>query len=290
MAPVLSMMPLERFSERDIAALTAHSKTIGWYEAADWEDFIGTGEVFGHRLASGEIVSSAYLGRFGGGIGWIGAFIVNPRLQGKGLGKTLLERCLSEHGCGGAALGLVSTEEGKPLYHKSGFVDIGSTCKLVSETGFKLPDRAAPAGYVIREAAIESDRAAILRLDLEAVGFDRARLLDVRIGRAIKAFVSADAAGAIVGFISGALDSQRLILGPLIAPNTDLALSLITRLSRHWNGCMRIDIPHWQPDLVRALLKHGFRRERVCPIMTYERKPLPATSSHYFSLVGQAFG
>jgi GNAT superfamily N-acetyltransferase len=287
---IFPSIPIVQFSARDIPGLTVHSKTIGWYETADWEDFMGTGEVFGHRLDSGEIVSSAYLARYGDSLGWIGAFIVNPRFQGKGLGKTLIERCVDKHGSSGPTLGLVSTEEGRPLYQKSGFEDVGSTYKLVSEAGFCLPDRPVSGTYVIREAATATDRAAILRLDFETVGVDRAKLLDVRMRRAIKNLVATGPGGEIVGFISGALDSRRLILGPLISPDMELALGLISRLSHHWNGCMRIDIPHWQPDLVRVLLTQGFRQERICPIMTYQRRPLPAASSRYLAFVGQAFG
>ncbi len=283
-------MRIEQFSKRDIPALTAHSQTIGWYQSADWEDFIGTGDVLGHRQDSGEIVSSAYLGRFADRLGWIGAFIVNPRFQGKGLGKALIGACVARHGQGGATLGLVATEEGKSMYQKSGFAEIGSTYKLVAEEGFRLPGGDVPDGLAIREAVSAADMATVARLDLAAVGYDRVRLLNVRLKRAVKTFVAADAAGAIIGFISGAPDSQRLILGPLVAPDADCALSLITRLSRHWNGCMRIDVPCRQPALIRTLLERGFLQERVCPVMTYGRRPLPAESSRYFALVGQAFG
>ena len=206
------------------------------------------------------------------------------------MGKALIEECVARHGRGGVTLGLVATEEGKPLYEKSGFAEIGSTYKLVTEEGFKLPGVDVPDGRVVRAAASAADFAAVARLDLEAVGFDRARLLNVRLKRAVKTIVAADAAGTIIGFISGAPDSQRLILGPLVAPDADCALGLIARLSRHWNGCMRIDVPHRQTELIRALLQRGFQQERVCPVMTYGRRPLPAESSRYFALVGQAFG
>ncbi len=279
-----------RFTDQDVAALTVHSQRIGWYESSDWEDFITTGSVFGHRTELGEILSSAYLIEHGASLGWIGAFIVSPEQQGKGLGKALIRRCIEEHAAAGSPLGLVSTEEGKSLYGKFGFEEVGSTSKLVTEAGFKMADCAPRQGCVVREAAGQADLDAICRLDLAAVGADRAVLLDARMKRAVKNLVALDAAGRISGFIGGALDSQRLILGPLVAPDSDTALALISRLSRCWDGCMRIDVPHWQTGLTTALLARGFQLERVCPVMTLGKHSLPATSERYFALAGQAFG
>ena len=55
--------------------------------------------------------------------GWIGNLIVSPHLRGRGYGHRLFQAALSElTGRGMATIWLTASEQGRPLYEKSGFV------------------------------------------------------------------------------------------------------------------------------------------------------------------------
>src|SRR5688572_11711582 len=101
-------MPIvvERFSLRDVERLASHSQAIGWYGVSDWRTFLETGVALGH-VDGDAILSSAYVSSHPGGLGWLGAFIVRPDMQGKGLGRELVAACIAAQRP--ARLGLVTT-------------------------------------------------------------------------------------------------------------------------------------------------------------------------------------
>jgi hypothetical protein len=100
---------------------------------------------------------------------------------------------------------------------------------------------------------------------------------------------SGSGSGLFQGYVFGALDVDRVILGPVVAPDAAAALSLITAMTASSNERTRIDVLEGAEELVAALRSLGFARERVCPLMTFGGRPL-GYSREYFALVAQAFG
>lgn len=110
-----------------------------------------------------------------------------------------------------------------------------------------------------------------------------------RARNAVANLVATGSRGELGGFILGAAEPDRLILGPVVAVNDAVALGLIAQLSQHWNRCMRIDVRSSRQALIRSLLAAGFSLERICPVMTYQARHL-GFSDRYKALVSQAFG
>lgn len=274
-------MKVEYFSLPELRGLAQHSQSIGWYSEADWELFLRTGVVLGHRLKTGEIVSSAYVSNFESRAGSLGAFIVNQRFQGKKLGKALIEKAVSLIPQSDFVLSLVATQRGKQMYEQAGFIEVGNTHKYVLKSAV-----GAVAHSSIRNFQ-ESDWPVILKLDRHAIGYGREKLLRHKIEHALKVYVFDE--DGVLGFIMVGKDGEKLILGPLVASSLPIARALLVS-SLEFGKSYRIDIPHWQGDLIRAVADLHFELERICPWMTYRGQPLTVTSDSYYALMSQALG
>jgi GNAT superfamily N-acetyltransferase len=277
-------MKIEYFASPEIKALAKHSAELGWYSEVDWECFLRTGVVFGHRLKTGEIVSSAYLSNFENQVGWMGAVIVNPRFQGKKLGRDLIQKALSIAPADEFVLGLIATERGKRMYEQAGFVEVGNTCKLTGEIA-----SSASANFLGVRDLTEGDLEIISVLDVEAIGYRRTKPFNERLKSASEACVFENDRSEIRGFIFANKDGERISLGPLVAPNVEIALQLL-KTATAGGGSYRLDIPHWQSDFIKAVESLGFKLERICPLLTFKGRALPRASDNYFAIMGQAFG
>ncbi len=276
-------MKIEYFASPEIKPLAQHSHTLGWYSEEDWECFLRTGVVFGHRLQSNEIVSSAYLSNFEDRIGWLGAVIVNSRFQGKKLGRDLIQKAISIAPDNDFVLALIATERGKKMYEQAGFVEVGNTHKFVAN----VPQCAAADDAVRNLETKDFDR--VLALDKQAIGYSRAKLLRQRLSKATSAFVFESTGGEVTGFVVVSRDGERNSLGPLVAPDLAVAVALV-RAAVAGGGSYRLDVPHWQSELIKALGPLGFDLERICPLMTLKGKALPRAADTYFVIMAQALG
>lgn len=276
-------MKIEYFASPEIKPLTQHSGHLGWYSETDWECFLRTGVVFGHRLQSGEIVSSAFMANYQNRVGWLGAVIVNSRFQGKKLGRDLIQKAISIAPDENFVLALIATERGKRMYEQAGFVEIGNTHKFIAELVPSLSDLRNIRKYE------SNDFENLVRLDSEASGFRRSKVLLERLRTRASAFVSLDEHNEINGFVIASHDGQRISIGSLVAPSQARAESLLTKVTEA-GGSFRIDIPHWQSQFIRHISNQGFQLERICPLLTYKGRELPKASDNYFAVVSQAFG
>lgn len=283
-AALETVLKVEYFSTRDIKGLTKLSDELGWYTERDWEFFINNGVVFGHRLQEGEIVSSGCLTNFSNQVGWLAAFVVNSKFQGKKLGKAMLAKAMTMVPDEDFVLGLISTERGKRMYESAGFVEIGNTRKFVSA---ELPQDPNIKEELVREFR-ETDFEKVIELDRSAVGYDRSKFLRRRIDQSLSTAVFQNPNGDVQGFTI-IFEGPRKVIGPLVAENKLIASALLNwELAK--GGSFRIDIPHWQNDLIKRFENSEFTLERICPLMTFKGKPLPVTSDNYFALIAQAFG
>ncbi len=276
-------MKIEYFASPEIKPLAKHSQSLGWYSEEDWECFLRTGVVFGHRLQSNEVVSSAYLSNFEDRVGWLGAVIVNSRFQGKKLGRDLIQKAISIAPDNDFVLALIATERGKKMYEQAGFVEVGNTHKFV---GNFAPAEIPFAGVRKFEA---KDLDQVSKLDSQAIGYSRAKLLRERLAKAVATFVFQNDRGELAGFVVVSKDGERNSIGPLVAFDLEAAAALL-RVATARGGGLRMDVPHWQGDFITSLSSIGFELERICPLLTYKGRPLPTASDTYFTLMGQALG
>ena len=117
-------MQIRTMTVRDIPAGMRLKEIAGWNQTeADWQIFLDTSrdgcfvaEVDG--VVHGTATTIVYGGRFA----WVGMVLVHPQHRGRGIGTTLLKKCI-EHleSTHVPCIKLDATPLGKPIYEKLGF-------------------------------------------------------------------------------------------------------------------------------------------------------------------------
>ena len=280
---------LERLRISDASSLHELSRSIGWpMSLEDWRTNLEAGIAFGHRDEAGGLVSSSVLHVYPAlegsaqGMASIGIVIVKSDLQRQGIGQAVIERCLEETT---APVMLVSTPEGEGLYQKLGFQEIERVQNLVAPQGVRLP-------VENHQTIKESDFGKILGFDRHIFGADREKLLRIRWKQAT--------GGALLpgrdlfdwprGFGWKIRQEDRLILGPVVAPDTAGALQLVGNLAAGHEGLIRLDVPDRQTEFIAQLVEAGFERRALRPLMLRGGEHLPGDRDRLFAVAALACG
>lgn len=280
---------LVELQRQDIPGLIALSDSIGWdYDEPDLVTILSAGRVLGHKTEQGTIVSSSAVLPYGDRLASIGMVIVHPAYQGRGLGKAAVQACIGAAGEQPAVM-LIATKEGEPLYEKLGFHAVTCVHKMVA-------DRYSSA-FPVHEAGqyeIEPFNGTCLdqvhRLDRWAVGAERHTFLNSRIRQAKQGVVLRDKNKQMIGYGLAVAGPVHLILGPIIAPNSEAAACLIHHLAAGHDGRLRIDVPDEQRALLPYLRQCGFERATRPPVMFLHGRQMPARNGTLYGIAAQIFG
>ena len=226
----------------------------------DWALFLHAGSVYvasdadAGIVASGAVLpmdalsASAMPSGEAASVAWISMILVKPSWRGRGLGRTVFERCLRHVQAEGRVAMLDATPAGEALYRSFGFQVLWRLTRWRREARVADSTVAEPARGTL-------DR--LLALDAEALGFDRARVLRGLAERPGSRLVSADHAGALVR----AGRSARH-LGPMLACSDTVAAQLLASVAESDASALLIDVPDDRPSMQRTLEACGFRPER----------------------------
>jgi ribosomal protein S18 acetylase RimI-like enzyme len=175
----------------------------------------------------GAVIGTAGAIRYGG-FAYIGMMAVEPALQGRGLGRRLLEHLLGRLEAAGIGCAILdATDEGAPLYERLGFVDAGRSEELV-EAVPPLSDEPDEAGAV--ETEVATDLQEVIDLDRALFGADRAPLWRYLAGEdPARILVARPSAG---GPALGYLCVQSPMLGPWGAHSPEAARALLAAARR----------------------------------------------------------
>ena len=157
-----------------------------------------------------------------GAFSYVGLMATRPDLQGKGIGRRVLDRLIGwadSRGC--PAILLDATPFGAPLYLSSGFSDVDTTIVLRMED--QQQTRNGPAGIRRTKAAALPQ---VAYFDSPAFGANRERLLRYYWkDKPDRFMVSYDSKGQVDGY----LVAQDLAIGPWVALDEGVAGSLLLR-------------------------------------------------------------
>jgi predicted N-acetyltransferase YhbS len=196
-----------------------------------------------------------------GAVATIGPVAVDPHVQGRGVGRRLVERLVDVAGKGVAQIRLVQESYNAVslgLYLRLGFRVVAPLLEL-ELTAPPPPAPRAPSGVAIR-AATPEDRPRILARDARAFGAQRPQSVDLNLRRG--RVLVADAGGALAGYAMAIGFDALALLGAASADDPDLLLGLLARLAEelHVPGrSVRILVPAADRRLVEGLLALGFR-------------------------------
>ncbi|GIP32995.1 GNAT family N-acetyltransferase [Paenibacillus sp. J2TS4] len=274
------------FGENDIPGLIELSGSVGWdYNDREIATILSTGRVYGHKNEEDAIISSAAVIPYGKSLASIGMVIVREDYRGMGLGRQVVQRCLRT--VPKAAVMLIATEEGKPLYESMGFRTADYVHKFICDN--YVPQSSPNFEYVITPFA-EQDLPRIVELDKTAVGEERRTLLIHRIQQALLCLVAKDSAGRTVGYGLSVPGPVNRIIGPIVAPNYAIACLLINHLAGAHEGKIRIDVPSGHEKLMAHLIRCGFKKVSQPPVMIIHSDQLPNRNGTLFAIAAQVFG
>src|SRR5262249_4459506 len=146
------------------------------------------------------------------GVGWlhprgavatIGPVAVDPRNQGRGIGRRIIERLVDLAGRSVAPIPL--GQEGYHtgslgLYLRAGFPGVAPLLDLELPPAVTIGPPRVPPGLVLRTATGE-DRARVAARDARAFGAQRSQSIDLYLGRG--RVLVAEAGSALVGYAMG---------------------------------------------------------------------------------------
>ncbi|MBL0385863.1 GNAT family N-acetyltransferase [Tumebacillus sp. ITR2] len=303
------MLQLVRLDEGHIEDLVALSTKLGWdYAPPELRLLLTVGIAYGHVNEEGRVVSSAAVFPYEG-LASIGGVMVDPSQRRQGLGTKVMERVLEE--VPDIPTMLCATAQGKFLYEAMGFHTVGTLHKYLAERyvpvketletaeGPKLELFRAGNAHELEALRFDdgfdlapirsADFERILELDALSIGARRRKFLQMRIAQASDGMVLRKA-GEIVGFALAVQGPIYRVIGPVVAPDAQLALMLVEHLARRHDGALRIDIPTEQTELVEAMPLRGFHLANVPPIMLIGGEQLPPRHSSLFAISSQAYG
>jgi GNAT superfamily N-acetyltransferase len=212
------------------------SQEMSWpYRFEDWDFAQQLGQGFVLQR-SGVVIGTAAWWPYGETHASVGMIIVAKAAQGRGYGARLMDALLaSAHP---RTIALNSTAEGIMLYRRRGFVPIGI---IHQHQGILRDHYEAPQSCFVRPMST-SDFEAITRLDREATGLERHRLLDRLVQSGDGYILQRD--GTPSGYAISRLFGRGHVIGPVVAENPTDARALIeAALARLGRVFVRIDTP-----------------------------------------------
>jgi ribosomal protein S18 acetylase RimI-like enzyme len=186
----------------------------------------------------------------------IGVLGVLPTVQGKGIGRALMEH--AERWANSREIFtfiLDATNEGARLYEKLGYRDEDTSYRLnlKQQKKYQVPTTIEPA--------TPEHLSDILEFDTPIFGADRRKVLEVFLKEFTgRAFLSRDEVGDINGFII----AQTATIGPWVAENVDVAERLLLAvLSLDLPENTRVLLPGANKEGLELLQRYGFENTRT---------------------------
>ncbi len=275
----------------DIPGLIALSDSVGWdYDESEIQTILSTGTVFGHKDASGTLLSCAAIISYDDKLASIGMVIVHPSSQGKGFGRQLMKACMTSVSTDTTIM-LIATPEGEPLYKTLGFQTVDRIRKFIAE-------RYVPEAPLQNEANDEfemmpmklDDFSSVVELDKAALGSSRSHFLETRMRQATTCLVAKKHSGKIIGYGFAVQGPVNLIAGPIVAENASIAEHILYKLTQHHTGRVRIDVPDGQTAFHTYLEQNGFTQVSHPPVMVANTDSLPRRAGTYWAIGAQIYG
>ena len=222
----------------DIPALHKLSIAVLWpHRIQDWKFVFELGAGILAEDDTG-IVGTAMGFAYGRNHASLGMMIVAPERQGQGIGREMALRMLNE--VGDRTVLLHVTLEGVALCESLGFAQIG-TVHQHQGTVYRAPIVPLGEGERIRPVS-SRDEAALVELASRAAGMPRGTVLKHLL--TVADCVAIDLYDELTGFAAVRKFGLGYVIGPVVAPNVDLAKAMIA----HWAGAhagsfVRVDVP-----------------------------------------------
>ena len=275
-------MPL---SERDLEGAQALVAEAGWNQnAADWRIFLELGRAFAVKDAGGRLAATAATLPYPSGFGWISMVLVSGPFRRQGMATRLLQRCIDALREAGMVPVLDATPAGREVYKPLGFRDGWAITRWRRSNALQVKET---TGARLLGA---EDWPAVLALDAQAFGCDRAPLLERLRARSAQFACVLEKDGALRGFLLGRDGRVATQLGPIIADDEHAAAELAGFACTRIDGPVLADALDRHGALARWLEGHGFVKERPYTRMALGRDELFGDPRRLAAIAGPELG
>jgi hypothetical protein len=283
-----TILELVQFDKYDVPGLIELSASVGWdYDEYEIGTVMSSGKIFGHKTAEGKIVSSAAIIPYDTNLASIGMVIVNKEFRGLRLGKDATQKCI-DFASSDIEIMLIATEEGKPLYENMGFITVDCVHKYLCDS-YTTAKPLNNSGVTLEDFS-EIEFTEILNLDDASFGDKRSNFLHNRINQSEQCLVVKDNKANIIGYGISILGPINLILGPIVAPDSQTASLILDRLAFRHQGKLRIDVPSGNEEFMLFLEQSEFKKASKPPIMVINSVNMPPRNNTLFGIAAQIFG
>lgn len=276
---------LRDFTPADIPAGLRLTQAQAWsHRLEDWQFHHAMGRGFCVVDERDAVVGTTLWWSYGPRFGSLGLVVVDNSLQGRGIGRRLMEAVFAD--AGERCLQLCATTAGLKLYQQCGFVTVDGIRQCQAEPHGAAPVE-PPAGVRIEADGFRRFDA-LCRCDSLVFGGDRRRVLAGIAGP--QNTVVALRGDELVGYALARPSGRGTVIGPIVAPDARTAIALISAHLPRIRGIVRVDIPAHEAEL-HAWLEHiGVRCIDEVTRMQRGTPPTIAKSARIFGLVSQAMG
>lgn len=288
-----------------LAGAIALTRAANWNQReADWLTMLEIGEGWGLSDAAGRLVATALVLPWprphppdAAPFGWISMVLVDPARRRRGHAARLLSRAVATLRERGLVAVLDATPAGREVYRREGFRDT---------IGFQRWRREAPHAATLRPAAStgsdtahgtvtlrpieDRDWPAVERLDAEAFGADRSRLLRALARRLPHAALVAATDGGVLGFVLGRDGHDAAQIGPVVARDAALGLKLLGAALGAIPQPVYVDWPDAHQAMHEWLANAGFAPQRPFTRMVLGANEAPGNATLVLAAAGPELG
>ena len=273
-------------SEGDLENAQALVAEAGWNQNAnDWRIFLELGSAIAVQDGDGRLAATAATLPYPSGFGWISMVLVGQAFRRRGIATRLLGRCIESLQAAGMVPVLDATPAGREVYKPLGFRD-GWPIERWRRVAAAPAAPALPGVRALRD----DDWPAVLDLDAEAFGCDRAPLLSRLKKRSASFSCVAEQGGRLRGFLLGREGRLATQLGPIVAADADAASALAAWAAVRVPSPVIVDVLERHEPFARWLAANGFQKERPYTRMALGRDTLFGDPGRTLAIAGPELG
>jgi ribosomal protein S18 acetylase RimI-like enzyme len=266
----IEAVPIRPLGVSDLDAAQRLCLEVGWNQVeSDWRIFLDLGHLYGIDGPDGVLRATGATLPLGREFGWISMIIVTAAARSRGIAAQLVLHGLEDLASQGLVPGLDATPAGRDLYARLGFRDTWPVTRLVRPGTGRGRGAPVPIAPELRAATVD-DLEALAALDQRAFGAERRAVLAGLIERAPQLAVVGWTPAA-AGFLLGRFGRTSTHLGPVVASDPAVALSMIDYALGRGPGPIVLDLVDVRPGLRAALEGRGFAPQRTFSRMFYRR-------------------
>ncbi len=275
---------IRKMEPRDRDTAVRLSQAESWaHRREDWDFHCRFGRGWVACTPDGSIVGTGLWWPYGSELGTVGMVLVDERYRGHGLGRRLMEAIFED--AGPRTFRSVWTRSGLNLSRAMGFRQVGEVQQWQG-----VPSPAAleqPAGLSLREV---DDTVLPLLCELDEAAFGARRLELLRAILEQGSCVLAEKDGQPVGFGLIRPAGRGMVIGPVVAPNEEVAKVLVSWLLSFGTSLTRIDIPAHATELAEFLRQSDLTLVDIAPVVMRGEPLADNQATRTYAIASQSLG